>query len=158
MNKIFAVLAVLMPFLASGQSEKVVFGVKAGLNYNNIIVKGANLDIPLGQFNPALEGKEVKGTGGFNFDPLTSWYAGVTVDVPVKKMVPCAGRTALYGQCGQGSYGCYAGRQSVYSRFPDFNIPSGEAETVVPAGAGTGQVLSCQKLAAYGRSVRRVRR
>lgn len=48
MNKIFAVLAVLMPFLASGQSEKVVFGVKAGLNYNNIIVKGANLDIPLG--------------------------------------------------------------------------------------------------------------
>lgn len=81
MNKIFAVLAVLMPFLASGQSEKVVFGVKAGLKYNNIIVKGANLDIPLGQFNPALEGKEVKGTGGFNFDPLTSWYAGVTVDV-----------------------------------------------------------------------------
>lgn len=85
MNRIFAVLAVLMPFLASGQSEKVVFGVKAGLNYNNIIVKGANLDIPLGQFNPALEGKEVEGTGGFNFDPLTSWYAGVTVDVPVKK-------------------------------------------------------------------------
>ncbi|MDD4820831.1 MAG: porin family protein, partial [Flavobacteriales bacterium] len=43
------------------------------------------LDIPLGQFNTLLEGKEVKGIGGFSFDPITSWMIGATADFPIHK-------------------------------------------------------------------------
>ena len=103
----------MMPFALFGQKEKITFGVKAGLNLNSIIVKNASLDIPLGQFNPLLEGKEVKGNGGFSFDPIASWTLGATVDFPIKKWFHLQaelnytvnyGKGAMYAHLEQNPY------------------------------------------------------
>ncbi|MBQ1969287.1 MAG: PorT family protein [Flavobacteriales bacterium] len=113
-----ALIVALSTFSLLAQSDKITFGVRAGLNYSNIIVKDGDLTVPLGQFAPVLDGKEVKGKGGFNFDPKPSFYIGVTADFPVKKWFHIQGELLYVENYGQGGMGATFEQSAIFPAFP----------------------------------------
>lgn len=97
-----ALIVALSTFSLLAQSDKITFGVRAGLNYSNIVVNNGDLTVGLGQLSSALEGKDVKGKGGFNFDPKPSFYIGATVDFPIKKWFHIQTELLYVENYGQG--------------------------------------------------------